>query len=256
MPQAPHALYTLILGAVIFILGYTLVISCLSLASPLQTGQYYLAQSINGYQTQQNVNLADFNVYNETGSVVVSYNNLTGYSVTLNEETIKFIWHTPYSYFITIGPIPESFTVESNYHYFRMTNPTPLTNEQFITIPDLIGVYDTVNDQAIIKTHDDQLVLQLTFKSNSTSKTLLQALSSHDPIKISYGGQPDFSSMGGNFWTALNKFLTFHAVDTGIAIIDLTTNLIVTTPIYIALFYIGYRLIAGLIPFISGGGSA
>jgi len=90
--------------------------------------------------------------------------------------------------------------------------------------------------------------------SESASYTFPEALRNKALIHVAVDWSYDFTQMGINVWSLLGTILSFQTIKTGIAILDAVLNSIVSIPLWVAIAYLAYRFITGLIPFLSGGG--
>jgi hypothetical protein len=73
------------------------------------------------------------------------------------------------------------------------------------------------------------------------------------PLRVLVSWSYDFASMGVNVWTLLATVLTFQTIQTGMSLLDGVLNSLIGLPLWTAIAYLAYKLITGLIPFLSGG---
>jgi len=115
--------------------------------------------------------------------------------------------------------------------------------------------YDTARDTSKVVWSCPHITITINYVSNTTGKTLHDVLTdSGGVVLLIINYQIDISSMGLNMWQVLANVLTFQAIRSGNAMIDVLLNSIVSFPTWTAFAYIAYKLIAGVIPFVSGGG--
>jgi hypothetical protein len=254
-----HALWPLMMGAIFFIMGYILIITCLAMAPALQTGSLYSQLSsqlgANGAVSSQ-MKMDQFSIFNDSINFDLSYNGAIVFKDFAEETDVAIRW-VPDQFQLSLGFVPESFLFSNNNGFWK--ERTPLSDygaQGYITPTDVLQNYDSTLNSSTIALYDTHISASVTWVSNDSSITLPTAFKNHNPVRIYILTTPNMESTSTNLWEALAKFFTFQTVNTGIQIIDLFTNLLVTIPVYIALFYTAYRLVSGLIPFASGGGGA
>lgn len=123
-----------------------------------------------------------------------------------------------------------------------------------VVYQDLVDHYDNLTQSSKIEVTDTHGKLMLVFKSNVTDESVLLAWQNADPVRVSIDYSIDFSTMGTNIWSILASVFTFQTIKTGVFMIDILLNSLISVPTFIASGYILYRLITGLIPTLSGGG--
>ena len=252
-----HGLWPLMMGAIFFIMGYILIITCLAMAPPLQTGSLYAQLSsqlgANGAIPSQ-MKMDQFNIFNDTINFDLSYNGAIVFRDFAEETDVAIRW-VPDQFQLSLGFVPESFLFSNGNGFWKERSPlSDYGSQGYITPTDVLQNYDATLNSSTLSLYDDHISAEVTWISNDSSISLPNAFKNHDPVRVYIQSTPNMQSTCTNLWEALGRFFTFQTVNTGIQIIDLATNLLVTIPVYIALFYVAYRLVAGLVPFASGGG--
>jgi hypothetical protein len=133
-------------------------------------------------------------------------------------------------------------------HYFNHADHTD------VVLQDLVEHYDNLTRSSRIEVICSHATLTCVFKSNVTDESVLLAWQNGSPVQVNIDYEVDFSRMGTNIWSILASVFTFQTIKTGVLVIDLLLNSLISVPTYIASGYILYRLITGLIPTVSGGG--
>jgi len=121
-----------------------------------------------------------------------------------------------------------------------------LFNEQF---------YDADADASIVTWQCEHIALVIRISSMENTTSLNQAWEDGE-LRLDVNYEIDFAKMGTSVWGLLGSILTFQTITTGINTLDLLLNALVTIPVWTSIIYITYRIITGLIPFLSGGGGA
>lgn len=204
------------------------------------------------YIRDETVKGSDFNIYNQTDN----FNMSSSYDWTLktyNGLDVRFYYYNAPGWFVfrvrhVEWVIPWT-SIEILYHPLRFQD-----GSEYITVNKLIDGYDNETDTSTIKISCPHIDMRLTIASNDSTKTFFEAINEHSSLSLQLNYQIDFSSMAGNIWIILGNLLTFQTIQTGQPFLDIFLNGVVGIPLYISFGYILYKLIAGLIPFVSGGG--
>lgn len=133
-------------------------------------------------------------------------------------------------------------------HYFQHGDHTD------VVLQDLVEHYDNLTLSSKIDVSCSHGTLSFIIKSNVTGESVLLAWQKGEPVQINVDYSVDFSKMGTNIWSILASVFTFQTIKTGVLMIDILLNSLISVPTFIASGYILYRLITGLIPTLSGGG--
>lgn len=118
----------------------------------------------------------------------------------------------------------------------------------------ILSSYDPVSDSASFRMSCPHVEVFIVVYSNSSTVRLQDALWNRQPIHLTVSSNPRYDSATGDILGFMYKTLTFQIFKVGDYYVDLFLNLITCAPIYLAAFYIVYRLVTGALPTLSGGG--
>jgi hypothetical protein len=253
-----HALYSLLLGVVLFIACFLLF---LQLLPPDLYNPYKAYQSS---ATPSDINSGSFNSFSYQANFTLE-TSLYFTKLYFNSSEIGFIYQgndqitkeTNGSVFI-VRHFETSWWIFPTHHDLESAQSVPfeyhingigsLFSDRFI-----LRFYDNLTDSASFSCRCSHITLKLTFTSNSSSYSLPTALMNQAPLRVLVSWSYDFASMGVNVWTLLATVLTFQTIQTGMSLLDGVLNSLIGLPLWTAIAYLAYKLITGLIPFLSGG---
>jgi hypothetical protein len=256
---AKFSLYALILGSVVFLAATVLIISIVP--TQVYQGTQYQQSTLGDIQG------SSFLLFGNN-SAVFTLNYSSSHSETVGTIPITFGYG---SFFFAAGSgSPETqaaFYIEDtssvlwiipHVQFLGITGDSSkygnLGAGAINYIPPsylLSNFYDAASDTVHLKMNDQRVTIS--FVMTGHGMTLYNALTSNGPIDIQYSYQLNYADMGGNVLTIILSVLTGQSIHTGESYSDLILNAFVTLPVDISLAYIIYKLIAGLIPTVSGG---
>ncbi len=255
-----QSLYALLLSTVVFLSVFVLIVRLIPAEAYNPLKNYkdtyqpsdFGAESINAFAYT-----ANFTLEYKYDSTLVMFNDteihFQWYSATLftNEQNASMINIHHFQWSWWIWPTHEGFHSTSTPDFDHQTghgSGTPSFSPSWLMLH-----YDNKTDTATFSVKCDHINLKLTVTSNSSSYTLPSALQNLQPIHLITNWSFDFTSMGANIWSLLGGILTFQSIVTENATINAVLNTLVSVPLWVSIAYILYRLITGLIPFLSGG---
>jgi hypothetical protein len=255
------SLYALLLSTVMFLSVFVLVVRLIPPEAYNPYKNYkdtyqpsdFGAESINSFSYTANFTLEykyDFTLvmFNDTEL------HFQWYSATLftNEQNASMININHFQWSWWIWPTHEGFKSVSAPDFDHQSGHgtgTPSFSPTWLMLH-----YDNKTDTATFSCKCDHITLKLTVTSNSSGYTLPSALQNLQPIHIISNWNFDFTAMGSNIWGILASVLTFQAIVTENLMVNVVLNSFVSIPVWVSVSYILYRIITGLIPFLSGGG--
>jgi hypothetical protein len=259
-----QSLYALLLSTVIFLSVFVLVVRLIppEAYNPLKNYKDTLnpsdfgAESINQYAYTSNFTLSydsgfilsPTKIWFNDTEIHFTYSSASDVS---NEQNATMINVNHFQWSWWIWPTNEAFHSTSAPDFDYQTGHgtgTPSFSPNWLMLH-----YDNKTDTATFSAKCDHISLKLTFTSNSTGYTLPEALKNRQPIHVISNWSFDFASMGANIWTLLGSILTFQSIVTEVALVNLLLNALISLPVWVSISYILYKLITGLIPFLSGG---
>lgn len=134
---------------------------------------------------------------------------------------------------------------------------TEESGDKFLTYEDLARNFDSsTNEVDPITFKNERITLTLGFSkvSGSSSANVLEAWENEEDITVTVNYELNLNAMGVNIFSVMFNIFTFQTVKTGDLYLDVLLNAIVSVPTITAIFYVMYRLVLGVIPFVSGGG--
>jgi ABC-type thiamin/hydroxymethylpyrimidine transport system permease subunit len=124
-----------------------------------------------------------------------------------------------------------------------------------ITAPILQATWEANYDASYFEAKCEHLMANVLFTFNQTTySTITDAYNAgYIDYSLTYG--LDYNATGLSAWSIVASLLSFQAIDIGMPAGMATTILsgIIAAPIGAAVVYLAYKIIAGIIPFISGG---
>ena len=211
---------------------------------------------------------SNFNAFAYSSNFTLECDNYAGVDVSFNSTSIHFEWFT--ETYATHDPNGTVFIArhrEIIYWIFPIHHDLESSeaiagdihvggNGGFDGFSNswLMRFYDNTTDTSTFSIRCSHISLRLSMSSESASYTFPEALRNKALIHVAVDWSYDFTQMGINVWSLLGTILSFQTIKTGIAILDAVLNSIVSIPLWVAIAYLAYRFITGLIPFLSGGG--
>lgn len=260
MPESRNvfALYALLIGVVMFISVFLLFVNLLppELYNPYKT--YRATNDVN------DISVTQFNAFTFTQNFTLSSG--TGFTKVFFNTTEVWIQYyrsptlpDPNGTVFGFRHFEWSWWIIPTHHDFTSAEAVPFDfslggSVTGFTNSWVMRFYDNATDSATFSIRCPHVTLKLTFTSNSSSYTLASAMKNLAPLHVFVSWSYDFSAMGANVWSLLGTILTFQTIKTGIATLDGVLNSIISLPIWVAIAYLAYRFLTGLIPFLSGGG--
>jgi hypothetical protein len=259
-----QSLYALLLSTVIFLSVFVLIVRLIPAEAYNPLKNYkdnyqpsdYGAESINAFSYTSNFTLVfdggwpltPTKVWFNDTEIHFTYSSATALTNEQNAVMIN-INHFQWSWWI--WPTNEAFHSTSAPDFDYPTghgSGTPSFSPKW-----LMQHYDNKTDTATFSAKCDHITLRFTITSNSTAYTLPDALKNRQPIHFISNWSFDFTAMGANIWSLLGSILTFQSIVTENAMVNVVLNTLISIPIWVSITYILYKLITGLIPFLSGG---
>ena len=120
---------------------------------------------------------------------------------------------------------------------------------------DLDNNYNEDADSSSFRWYCEHITVKVTLRSADNVTDLRTTWIDGGNVTVVVNYEIDFEAMGMNIWGVLMGLFTFTTVQTGQPYLDLLFNAMISVPIYVGVVYCAYRIIAGVIPTISGGGS-
>lgn len=135
---------------------------------------------------------------------------------------------------------------------YGSTTPVDTWQNRFITREIMVENWVASKNGSAF-TARGSITANILFTPTDPSKTIGEAF---DDSTVSYylSYAPDMNQTGLNAWTIVSQLLTFQAPDFGIGgVAGLLLNGIIAIPIWSMIAYLIYKIVAGVIPLISGG---
>lgn len=194
----------------------------------------------------------DITFYNQTDSFNMSLNDVT--DKTYGGVKVRFAYKDVifFGWYFTFRHIEwEILGVAIFPHHLK----TP-DGKDMLKTEHIYDYYDNATDSSRIVVSCSHITLDITFTSADSGTSLFEAIENDGDITLSINYEIDFSKMGGNIWVVLANVLLFQTISTGQIYLDMILNALISIPLYTSIAYLIYKIVAGLLPFASGGGGA
>jgi hypothetical protein len=256
--SSQSTLWTLILGTVMFL---TVFVMCIQFVTPLYSeASKYEAYKVN----REKYKGIDLNIYNQTLTFNLSQAEV--HRETISGHTIEFLWWQG-GY-----PINSYWYLEIRHVTWELWAGSMISTREYFWLQTETGkgayglparsnilspkCYDNDTDTSNFVVTCPHLELNVFMSSNTSGYDLPYCLLNGKTVKITLNYELNVEGMSTNIWSILGEILSFQTIKTGNEYTDYFLNALVSVPIYVAIGTIFYRLITGIIPFLSGGGGA
>jgi len=152
--------------------------------------------------------------------------------------------------------VAKTFGYWTNYHnlYIYDMSGVMLQYGDKIFKADLVSNWEEDRNATVFNAKCDHITSNIIFQPRNSSWSIGE---SWDQEKLDFALSYDvnWNATGVSAWTIVAQLLTFQAPDLGIGGVGgIILNAIIAIPTWSLIAYIVYKIVAGIIPFISGGG--
>lgn len=251
MPQPLGGLWVLLLGTVLFMSSFVMLIGLLPSEFTYTYKDY--EQVYNG--TARDLRASKITAWSQSENFTISHPQSIKRVYTEHDVRFAFstvvgqkvfsIYHVEWYIPFTDVPVRGHFLETEPYQHIYVTKERLFQS----------AFYDSLEDTSQIEFACEHITISVIFQSPSENLTLAEAWD-NGQLHLALNYEVDFTKMGSSVWTILASILTFQVISTGVLLIDIVLNTLISLPLYLSISYILYRVVTGLIPTLSGGGGA
>lgn len=144
----------------------------------------------------------------------------------------------------------------TNYHNLDVytTSGVMLPYNDKMFKPDLVANWNPDKNASIFNVKCDHITSNIIFQPRNSSWTIGESWD-QEKLNFAMSYEVNWNATGVSAWTIVAQLLTFQAPNLGIGgIAGVILNAIIAIPMWSLIAYIVYKIVVGIIPFVSGGG--
>lgn len=213
-------------------------------------------EAVVDYFTSKNITVYD-NQFNDS----ISYPGMNEYQFGLpSGEKLQVVWeNSP-----LIGVTRKEFSFRHKtgtwlwwdvVHYlsFKKASYPSMIGYSVLTKDEVIDAFDTALNGSFWVSQCDHIITNVLIMTANLSWSLSQSWD-NGQLRYLTSYQMNMTSIGVNVWSLITQLLTFQSPNFGISgWLGSLINGIIALPLWGGILYALYKLIAGLIPLVSGG---
>jgi len=212
-------------------------------------------------EVKEKFKTADLTMYSNAVSGNISYGSSKQYDFGLPSGQKLEVWFSQESGYPTFKALELRHLMNQFlgawYDWHRLDWTTKTTGREvkyWVLKDDLEEAWDSTVNASLFTAHCDHITTSVMIMPYNSSWTIGESWDNgYLGYVLSY--EVDWNATGVSAWTITAQLLTFQVPDLGIPGVGGTImSYLIAIPVWSLIAYLVYKLVVGLIPFVSGGG--